>query len=103
MIIYSVTCTVENSIAEEWEKFFIEKHLDDLVKTGYFTAYSFCKIVETSTHETSSFRSEYYAPDLEHLEQYRLGPAKALKQEVVDLFKGKFTCQRTVYEVRHTR
>ncbi|MFK7948081.1 MAG: DUF4286 family protein [Saprospiraceae bacterium] len=41
MIIYQVTCKVNISIAERWETYFEEDHLDDVLNTGYFTGHSF--------------------------------------------------------------
>ncbi len=98
MIIYSVTCIVDANIAEAWEQFFVEKHLDDLVETGYFTGYSFRKIIDPETPDKISFTSEYFTPDLANLERYKQTAAASLKQEVSDLFKGKYSCSRKIYE-----
>ncbi len=98
MIIYSVTCIVEAAIATEWEQFFVEKHLDDLVETGYFTGYSFRKEIRADTPDKVHFTSDYFAPNLESLERYNQSAASALKQEVGELFGGKYTCSRKVYE-----
>ena len=98
MIIYSVTCTVDADIAQAWEQFFVDKHLDDLVRTGYFTGYSFRRIIEETASDKVRFTSEYFTSDLEQLKRYNETAAAALKKEVSDLFQGKYSCSRQIYE-----
>lgn len=98
MMIYSVSCTVNTEIAEAWQRFFLEKHLADVVNTGCFTKYSFRK-KESDDTATTTFVSEYYYEKAEDLERYNQHYAPALKAEVGEKFAGQFECQRTLFQV----
>ena len=98
MIIYRVSCTMSKDIGKRWERFFIEKHLDDVVNTGYFTGYSFRKVIEMKATEEVTYVSEYFCPNMESLEAYNKTAAPALKKEVIELFDGKFRASRELLE-----
>ena len=90
---------MNKSLEEEWERFFLDKHLDDVVNTGYFTGYSFQREVDSEEIEEVTFVSEYYCQSLEQLYLYNKNAAADLKKEVMDLFDGKFRAKREVLEV----
>ncbi len=99
MIIYSVSCTVSTHIAEDWFQFFKEKHLNDVINTGYFTHYSFRKIIENEVSDIVTFIAEYYCNSLEDLAAYNENAAPILKKEVNELFGGQYICSRQLYQV----
>ena len=99
MIIYNVACTMDKSISEAWKKFFLEKHLDDVVNTGCFTKWSFRQLISDSETEKVTFVSEYHCPSMADFERYNTNFAPALKAEVGKLFKGDYFCQRCFYEL----
>lgn len=103
MIIYRVKCKVENEIAERWEQFFIEKHLDDVVNTGYFQSYNFHKQIDPNEEGYTIFITDYYCQSLDQYQAYVTSAASNLKAEVIELFEGKFTATRTLQEVLATR
>ena len=90
---------MHKSLEEEWNRFFLEKHLDDVVNTGYFTGYSFQKEIDTDEIEEVTFVSDYYCRDLEQLYLYNKNAAASLKEEVIELFGGKFKAKRQVLEL----
>ena len=51
-------------IGQKWQQFFLDKHLDDVVNTGYFTGYSFRQLIDVDNGEEVTFISEYYFNDL---------------------------------------
>ncbi len=98
MYIYSVKCRVNKEIASEWEAFFIDKHLDDLVKTGCFTHYEFRKLMSDDPI-SSYYISNYHYRSQGDLDIYNSNYASDLKQDVVDRFNGKFQAERSIYKV----
>ena len=36
MIIYNVTCNVENEILKDWLQWMVEIHIPDVMQTGFF-------------------------------------------------------------------
>ncbi len=91
--VYKVRCLVEQDVAEKWVRFFLDKHLADVMNTGYFTKCKFFEI-QTNSKLTRTFCSEYYYEKEEDLEAYNQNSASSLKTETKDLFGDKFSCQR---------
>ncbi len=98
MFIYSVSCTMPTEIAPKWEQFFLDKHLDDVVNTGYFTGYSFRKVVGVENTDEVTFVSEYYFNEMSDFENYNKNAASKLKTEVMELFEGKFRATRQILQ-----
>lgn len=98
MIIYSVACQVDKDVAEKWEQYFIETHLDDVYNSGCFTGYSFRKETE-NVDGRINFVSEYYCTSMANMEEYNAKHAAALKQDIMDKFGGKFSASRRFFEV----
>ena len=82
-----------------WKKFFLEKHLDDVVNTGCFTKWSFRKLIDDKERDKVTFVSEYHCKSMADFERYNINFAPALKAEVGELFKKGYTCQRSFYEL----
>lgn len=98
MIEYRVECLVHYSKAQEWEAFFIEHHLQDVVDTECFTSYSFTKDTEAEGNSVK-FISSYYCESFELLEKYQTELSEKLKEDVMSRFEGKYTCSRSVLHV----
>jgi len=90
---------MDKSISEAWKKFFLEKHLDDVVNTGCFTKWSFRKLIDEEESDKVTFISEYHSPSMAEFERYNANFAAALKAEVGELFKGQYSCQRYFHEL----
>lgn len=98
MYIYCVKSRVNNEIVSAWESFFIDKHLDDLIKTGCFTHYEFRKL-QSDDPMSSHYSSNYYYQSPEDLQRYIAEFAEGLRHDVVSRFKGKFQAEREIYRV----
>jgi len=95
--VYKVRCLVEQDIAEQWIQFFQDKHLDDVMKTGFFTECKFFE-VETQSKLTRTFCSVFYYNKKEDLEAYNATAAGALKADTKQKFGDKFSCQRELMQ-----
>ena len=98
MYIYSVTITIENETETEWLEFMQQKHIADVLKTGYFTSASMRKAVNEDNAAFVTYNIEYTADSMEAYTQYQQLEATRLQKDVTDLFSGKFTAQRRVYQ-----
>lgn len=98
MIVYSVKCEVDNSVANDWSQYFVEKHLDDVLNTGCFSGYSFRKEIALNPDKTI-FVSEYYCPSLETMDKYNKNHADVLKSDIMNKFGGQFSATRNVFEL----
>jgi hypothetical protein len=98
MVIYSVCCKVNKGVAKEWQTYFMETHLDDVLNTGCFTGYEFRK--EEGKEEGSiTFLSEYHCPSLRALSTYNRRYAPVLKEDILSKFSGQFTAERNIYNI----
>jgi hypothetical protein len=98
MYIYSVTITIENETETEWLEFMQQKHIADVLKTGYFTSASMRKAVNEDNAAFVTYNIEYTADSMEAYTQYQQLEATRLQKDVADRFSGKFTAQRRVYQ-----
>ena len=98
MFVYSVKCNVDVKSSLKWEQYFLEKHLDDVFKTGCFTGYNFRKEIDKND-SIVVFISEYYCASLEALKHYNENFASALKKDILKKFSGKFSAKRSTYKI----
>ncbi|MEM1220508.1 MAG: DUF4286 family protein [Bacteroidota bacterium] len=97
--VYRVQCAVRPDLADQWDAFFREKHLDDVFNTGYFTGYSFRRETETDTEGYSIFVSEYHYASKSDFAAYLEGPAAEMKKDVQGRFPEGFRCSRSHAEI----
>jgi hypothetical protein len=72
MIIYNVTIHLEDSIEQEWVNWMLHTHLHDVMNTGMFERYEFCKMLTRQPDETGvTYVVQYIARDMTHYERYR--------------------------------
>jgi hypothetical protein len=100
MILYSVTVTIEQEVEDSWLKWMREKHIKDVMKTGYFINYEIQKLIlpETFT-DKSTYTINYKLLSLEQYYEYQKKEAPRLQIEHSKKFSGKFTASRTVYQL----
>ena len=98
MYIYSVTIAIENETETEWLKFMKQKHIADVLKTGYFSTASMRKALNEENATFVTYNIEYTTNSMEAYTQYQQLEAARLQKDVADRFSGKFTAQRRVYQ-----
>ncbi len=80
MIIYEVTAKVGAHIADEYERYMIEQHIPDVLRTGAFTSANFLMNAE------GLYQTRYAAVDRDALDRYFDENADVLRQEVLKRF-----------------
>lgn len=99
MIIYNVTINVEDDVCETWVAWMKETHIPQVMATGFFTAFSFNKLLSRQEDETgTTYVIQYTAPSMQHYDEYQANHAPALQAETKRLFEGKFVAFRTLME-----
>ncbi len=99
MIIYNVTVNVDSDIVEDWLQWMKEKHIPDVMNTGKFTGFKFCKILSTQPDETGhTFAIQYFCNNLETLQAYQQEDAPALQKEHTERYGDKAAAFRTLLE-----
>lgn len=98
MIIYNVTVNIENDVREEWLQWMKEKHIPDVMKTGYFIENKICKVlVEEELGTTYSI--QYTCESMDKLMEYQRIHSQGLQKEHADRYTNKFVAFRTLLEI----
>ena len=99
MVFYNVTCNVAAEIEDEWITWMKEEHLPELMDTGMFKSYTFCKLLtEAADNEGLNFTIQYKLEDLASLEKYSTQFGPALKQKTMDRWGEQVLAYRSVME-----
>ena len=75
MVIYEITVVIRADLIDEYEKYMRERHIPELLETGYFRGAKFTRSKE------NRYRIQYEARDLESLENYLQKDAARLRAD----------------------
>ncbi len=98
MIVYNVTVTVENEIAEKWVKWIKEEHGPEVVATQCFHKFDIYKILDHQEGESQTYAVKYYTDQMSKYEIYIKKYADALRDKGFSEFGNKFIAFRTLME-----
>lgn len=80
MITYEITAQVRGDLTKAYEAYMRDRHIDDVLGTGFFASASFSRSTE------GRYRIRYYAFDQESLDSYLRDRAAELRQHFSDHF-----------------
>lgn len=98
MIIYNVTIKVQAAIADAWLRWMKEEHMPDLQRTGLFTDYRLCRLLEQDDADGPTFAAQYFCDSLEDYHEYINSHAPVMRDKGQKKFGDKFIAFRTVME-----
>ena len=98
MIIYNITVNIENDICAEWLQWMREKHIPDVMSTGYFNEFKICKVL-VDEEQGSTYSIQYTCDNLAKVEEYKMTHSKRLQKEHAEKFANKFVAFRTLLEI----
>jgi hypothetical protein len=99
MILYNVTCLVEDAIREEWLTWMKEVHLPEVMATGKFISSKMFIIDPHSGEDTgTSYSIQYTLENRSQLEAYATNDGLALKAKPVARYGAKVVAFRTILE-----
>ena len=100
MILYNVTCNVEQDIAEEWLNWMLAEHIPEVMQTGCFNDYRVARILNNQEGDTGiNYSIQYSAESLERYDFYRNEFAPALQKKTLERYGEKMLAFRTLLEV----
>ena len=100
-IIYNVTVKIDLSSHEDWITWMQEKHIPDVMATGYFNSYKLSKILYTDESDGITYAIQYLCNSIGDLEDYQKNCAAQLQKEHTDRYKDKYVAFRTLLEVEN--
>lgn len=96
MIVYEVYAKVREDLCTAFEQYIGERHIPDLLATGFFESASF------DTSDSGTYRMRYYAGTREDLDRYFAEEASRLRKDVADHFPDGIELSRQEWTVlRH--
>lgn len=102
MLIYNVTCNVEDSIVNKWLEWMKKEHIPEVMQTQCFVSCKIMRVVQQSNEETGvtfAIQYEYLKP--ENFETYSKVFAVSLQQKTKNLFGNSVLAFRTHLELIH--
>ncbi len=97
-IIYNVTVNIENDVREEWLQWMKQKHIPDVMQTGYFMENKICKVL-VDEEQGTTYSIQYTCESRERLEEYQREHSPKLQREHAEKFANKFVAFRTLLEI----
>lgn len=98
MVIYNVTVSIDQAVANDWLHWMRTKHIPDVLATACFLE---CRLSRVNGEEEGgqTYSVMYLAPDQTTLEHYQAQFAPALQKDHMDRYQGKFAAFRTTLNV----
>lgn len=96
MVIYQVLCTVPRAIEDEWRLWMLREHIRDVMNTEMFEHVMVARVLKPADDGHVRYCIQYYAPTLEHYEQYRKDFAPVLQAAHNAKYGGTISIERTV-------
>ncbi len=98
MYIYSVTVSIDKSIAAEWQNWMKTVHIPMVMETGFFTEYKMCKVLNVND-EGETYSTQYTFKEMKDIEEYQKKEAPRLQADMKALYDGKYIAFRTLLEI----
>jgi len=100
MLVYSITTIVKKEVEEEWCQWMKEKHIPDILHTGYFNNHKMFKVrIPTSMEGETTYIVHYECESIDDYLSYAEKEAPRLQADSASKFIGKITTARTVMEL----
>jgi len=96
MILYNVTINLEAEIQEDWLHWMKNKHIPDVLDTGFFRGYYLFRIISNPQEEGLTYCIQYFMDNIGDYEKYQAHYAPALQREHEERYKDKFVAARTI-------
>ncbi|QCK13560.1 DUF4286 family protein [Mangrovivirga cuniculi] len=99
MVLYSVTVNVDKDIEEEWLDWMKTSHIPKVLNTGMFKEYKMFRLLnEESGVEGTTFSIQYFAEDINKINEYLENHAPDLINEHYEKYKDRHVSFRTLLE-----
>jgi hypothetical protein len=70
MLLYNVTVGVDKEIEIEWLQWMKREHIPKVLKTGMFVSHKIYKVLHDQDEGTSSYSVQYFATNIDNVQQY---------------------------------
>ncbi len=101
MLLYNVTVSVDQRMADEWLSWMKNEHIPEVMATGMFAMHRICKLVQPAPQpdEGITYAIQYYCDSQEQLNRYFAEYAPGLQKAHTLKFGQHTAAFRTVLEI----
>ena len=99
MILYNVTINIHESVHDQWMRWMKEKHINDVLATGKFSAARLVKVLIDEDMGGTTYSIQFTTDSKETLQRYYDEDAPRLREEGQQLFGDKMLAFRTELEL----
>lgn len=99
MFVFTVSVSVKSEIASEWQVFMLDKHINDVLKTGCFIKAEFEEL-ESDIEDNKQYRARYYFLTKPDFERYLEHFSSDLRAEHNQLFGAYVEAKRTISKLK---
>jgi hypothetical protein len=92
-VIYQITATVPQDLVTDYEKYMLEKHIPDLLGTGFFSQAFFTRA------DNNRYQIQYHAFNQKALDDYWQTQASRLREDFHTHFPVGITLSRENWQV----
>lgn len=98
MLLFNETIGVDKDIEDEWLQWMKEKYIPDVLKTGMFVSFKIYKVLHDQDDGTISYSVQYFAKNIDNIQQYLEVFAPMLIEQHRQKFQNKHVAFRTLLE-----
>lgn len=99
MLLYNVTVTVDLEVHDDWLRWMRQKHIPDVLATGFFRGYRMSRLLQHEHPEAAIYTIQYEVESHEQLQRYWAERAPQLQREHQERYGERCLAFRTVMEV----
>ena len=98
MLIYNVTISIDENVADEWVQWMKKKHIPDVMASGCFTESRLCRVFGEE-QGGRTYAAQYHCKNTADFDRYQREFAPALQAQTKEKYEGKFAAFRTLMEI----
>ena len=98
MLLYNVTIGIDPQAEQEWLAYMKEKHIPSVMETGMFVSSKMYRVLHDSDDGTISYSIQYFAANLDNVQQYLEKFAPRLVEEHRQKFHNRHVAFRTLLQ-----
>ncbi len=94
MVTYEVKITIDPDVEDDWLNWMKMVHVPNVIATGYIKSYQILIPLHDLEH---TYLFQYQFGNMDDYTSYQEKHSPALREEVLELYDGKFQSQRQLY------
>jgi len=99
MIVYSVTCNVDESVESEWIEWMKSEHIPEVMATGIFESCRFSKLLSHKEEGSQNYSVQYTCDSMEKLDKYKSEFGPELQSKTMKKYADKVLAFRSELEI----